>query len=283
MKKRSEVYGAYWRTAYERMEIFWGKKTKDPIFQTYKFCNVYRACDRVSQYLIREVIYGKERDGVDTLFRIFLFRLINRIETWERLPEVSYKDFSFERYAKIFESLPKPVYGNAFILCANKAFGYDRKYLNHLELLRRVQWGKVARAQSLKKLYGFLRELPLIGPFMAYQIAIDMNYSPVFAFDENDFTVAGPGAIRGICKCFEKTKMSDAEIIMDMVENQDKEFERLGLPFRNLFGRPMKAIDCQGWLCETDKYCRVAYPEFASNRVRIKTKYKPTGKLTGTP
>ena len=47
----------------ERMDIFWrkceGKKilTKDPILREYKFTNVYRACDRVSQYLISSVIY----------------------------------------------------------------------------------------------------------------------------------------------------------------------------------------------------------------------------------
>lgn len=47
----------------ERMNIFWrkyndaGLLTKDPILQTYKFTNVYRACDRVSQYLIKNIIY----------------------------------------------------------------------------------------------------------------------------------------------------------------------------------------------------------------------------------
>ena len=61
-----------------------------------------------------------------------------------------------------------------------------------------------------------------------------------------------------------------------MVENQHREFERLGLNFRDL-GRPMHAIDAQGWFCETDKYCRVRFPSLRSNRIRIKTKYKKTG------
>ena len=49
----------------ERMNIFWGKYnhqdhlTDDPILQEYKFTNVYRASDRVSQYLIKNVIYRK--------------------------------------------------------------------------------------------------------------------------------------------------------------------------------------------------------------------------------
>ena len=59
MKARQEVYDTYWRTVAERQEIFFKKLkgesppyTTDPIFQTYKFCNVYRVSDRVSQFLI---------------------------------------------------------------------------------------------------------------------------------------------------------------------------------------------------------------------------------------
>ena len=58
-----------------------------------------------------------------------------------------------------------------------------------------------------------------------------------------------------------------------MVERQEQEFSRLGLPFDGLFGRPLHAIDCQGLFCELDKYCREAAPELRSNRKRIKSKY----------
>ena len=58
-----------------------------------------------------------------------------------------------------------------------------------------------------------------------------------------------------------------------MVENQEKEMARLGLPFNGLWGRPLHAIDCQGLFCETDKYCREAAPELASARKRIKARF----------
>jgi hypothetical protein len=61
-----------------------------------------------------------------------------------------------------------------------------------------------------------------------------------------------------------------------MVDRQDQEFERLGLKFKNLFGRPMHAIDCQGWFCETDKYSRVAFPDLKSNRVKMKASFRIT-------
>jgi len=58
-----------------------------------------------------------------------------------------------------------------------------------------------------------------------------------------------------------------------MIEHQEEEFARLGLPFNGLWGRPLHAIDCQGLFCETDKYCREAAPELASARKRIKARF----------
>ena len=53
----------------------------------YKFTNAYRASDRVSQYLIRRVIYRDDlpNDPAEVVFRILLFKLFNKIETWELL------------------------------------------------------------------------------------------------------------------------------------------------------------------------------------------------------
>ena len=74
----------------ERLNIFWKTcedssrcLTNDPILKEYKFTNVYRACDRVSQYLIKNVIY-KDLDRYtpeDVLLRILVFKVFNRIET----------------------------------------------------------------------------------------------------------------------------------------------------------------------------------------------------------
>jgi len=57
------------------------------VVRSYKFTNTYRAADRVSQYLIRQVIADESRSAADTFFRVLLFKLFNRIETWELLVE----------------------------------------------------------------------------------------------------------------------------------------------------------------------------------------------------
>src|SRR5215472_18810309 len=92
LMKPTKVFDTYWRFAAERQAIFYrrlegtpGSWTSDPILQNYRFTNVYRAADRVSQYLIREVQYGVKRPQAyqEVFFRTLLFKIFNRIETWE--------------------------------------------------------------------------------------------------------------------------------------------------------------------------------------------------------
>ena len=115
---------------------------------------------------------------------------------------------------------------------------------------------------------------------MAYQLAIDVNYSELVDFDENEFTVAGPGAVRGIRKVFPGAEERDmSSIIHRMVEDQDEACKALGFQPPTLFGRRLHAIDCQNLFCEVDKYARVAFPDLKSNRQRIKTRFAPQGTL----
>jgi len=135
----------------------------------------------------------------------------------------------------------------------------------------------VARARTLERVYRLLLDYPLIGPFLAYRLAIDRNDSELVDFDENAFTVPGPGALRGITTCVVGTgSLSPSGIVHWMIDRQEREFARLGLPVRSLWGRPLHAIDCQHLFCEIDKYARVAFPHLRSNRVRIKTLFVPT-------
>lgn len=298
---RKQIYDIYWHFASERQQIFLkrlagepGPWTDDPILQRYKFCNVFRATDRVSQYLIREVCYHHEPcSPADRLFQIVAFRLFSNIQTWQTIrsylgqtPTIANLiDGSFSRALEYAEKVGGRLYTNAFILCATNAYGQPRKYLNHVELLRDIfvdhQLGpQLIAASSLQEIYRLIRNFPLMGDFMSYQIAIDLNYSELIDFSENSFTQPGPGAIRGIAKVFESLgDYSPAETILWMVEQQDEAFARLNLPAARLFGRPLQAIDCQGLFCETDKYCRQAVPELTSARSRIKTKYTTTGAI----
>lgn len=297
---RSEVTQAFWELAAERQNIFFRRLagepapwTQDEILQRYKFCNAYRASDRVSQYLLREVIYGpRPYSDADQLFRIVLFRLFSRESTWELLEDsigdIRSETYNTARYANVLDAAAsdgRTLYTGAFILCANRAFGFERKHQNHLALLELMFRpgalpAAVARAHSLGELYAALMQYPLIGPFMAYQLAIDINYSELCDFDEDEFTVAGPGAERGIAKCFRDLGGATREqVIHWMTDHQEEEFDRHGVPFETLWGRRLHAIDIQNLFCELDKYARVRFPDLKSNRSRIKSRFAASGVL----
>jgi hypothetical protein len=295
---RRGVYELYWTFASRRQAAFERRLsgafrpwTDDPILQAFKFCNVYRAADRVSQYLIAEVAYGKDAgDFADRAFQIVAFRTFSNISTWEgvrsrlgRAPRLNdLASGAFERALGEIKAHNGGLYTGAFILCANKAFGFDEKHQNHVALFKRMFLEghldrAIAGANSLEQVVQALQSFPLMGPFMAYQTAIDLNYSELINFSENDYTQAGPGALRGVRKAFlDLGDYSAADVIQWMREQQDTEFNALGLPFNGLFGRALHAIDCQGLFCELDKYCREAVPELVSNRSRIKARFSPS-------
>jgi hypothetical protein len=295
---RQEIFDIYWTFAAERQQIFEqrllgapGPWTDDPILLRYKFCNVFRAADRVSQYLIRQVAYrNDDSTPADRAFQIVAFRTFSNIATWDgvtkllshspRLSDLASGDF--EAALNQVREVNGGLYTGAFILCATDAYGRQLKHLNHVELFKSMfldgsLYDDIARASSLEDVYNFLHEYPLMGDFMSYQIAIDLNYSELIDFSEDDFTKPGPGAVRGIKKVFENIgDMKPDAVIHWMVERQEKEFARLGLEFGGLYGRRLHAIDVQNLFCEVDKYCREAAPHLASARTRIKSKFSPS-------
>lgn len=298
-RPRPQVFDIYWKFAYERQRIFEarvsgvaGPWTADPILREYKFCNVFRAADRVSQYLIRDVCYSSDTaSAADRIFQIVAFRTFSNTRTWDDLieklghnPTISdLESGAFENALNEIRSTRGRLYTGAFILCATDAYGRRVKHLNHVELFKDMFVdGRLAEevlaSRSLEEVYGSLHAFPLMGDFMSYQTAIDLNYSDLINFSENDFTQPGPGALRGIKKVFSDIgRMSPSDVVMWMVEHQEEEFERLGLDFGGLWGRPIQAIDAQNLFCETDKYCREAVPALTSSRSRIKSRFKPAG------
>ncbi|MBO9049524.1 nucleotide kinase domain-containing protein [Curtobacterium flaccumfaciens] len=297
-KPRAEAFDIYWRFAAERQRVFEartagvaGPWTSDPILQTYKFCNVFRAADRVSQDLIRTVCYSGNETPVDDLaFQIVAYRTFSNTATWAQLtldlghvPGLDdLRSGAFEAALSGMRDRKQRIYTGAFILCATDAYGRRLKHLNHVELfkdmfLQSQLAQRIVDAPSLRAVYDLLHAFPLMGDFMSYQIAIDLNYSTLTDFSENDFTRPGPGAVRGIKKVFEHTgSLSPEETIAWMVDRQDDEFARRGLNFNGLWGRPIQAIDAQNLFCETDKYCREALPALTSARSRIKARFTPT-------
>ena len=260
---------------------------------TYKFTNAYRASDRASQYLIRHVIYRADLPNSprEVFFRILLFKLFNKIETWQLLERsfgsITFEDYHFSRYDEVLARAMRDgrrIYSAAYIMPpGSSAFGRPAKHQNHLLLLERMMEDRLperlAQTRTMQDGFEKLRAYPTIGDFLAYQFITDINYSEITDFSEMDFVVPGPGARDGLRKCFaDPGGLNEPELIRLMADLQEQEFERLGLDFQSLWGRRLQLIDCQNLFCEVDKYARVAHPQIAgrTGRTRIKQKFEPT-------
>lgn len=302
---RTEVFDSFWRFAAERLAIYYrrltdpaGPWTADPVLSAHRFTNTYRAADRVSQYLIREVQYRADRSQApdEIFFRTILFKIFNRIDTWERLENalgpISWQSADMGKIANKLSELidtGKRIYSAAYIM-PSPSFGHARKHVNHLALLASMMEdglpGRLDRSRSLRAAYELILSYPGLGPFLAFQYVIDLNYSTLLDFEEDEFVVAGPGALDGISKCFRNVRHLHPETIIHQVaEQQAREFEALGLNFDGLFGRPLKPIDCQNLFCEISKYARAAHPGITgiSGRTRIKQRYDANNAQRAVP
>ena len=301
--KHSPVFADYWHLAAERQSIFFrrfnGEQppwTEDNILRVHKFTNTYRASDRVSQYLIRNVIYAGDYSPQDILLRILLFKFFNKIETWEMIQnsvgDITLETFDIDFLDKLLDQMfvrGSTIYSAAYLMASGKnAYGLQRKHSNHLRIIDHMLKDslpeKIMGSHSMQDINKLLLKYPAIGNFLSYQLSTDINYSPLTNFSEMSFVVAGPGAHEGIEKCFDNSGGYSSEDIIKMVaEKQDIYFSALEIGFKDLWGRKLQLIDCQNVFCEIGKYARVKYPERISKngRTRIKQKFRmTTGRLS---
>ena len=297
--KPSKLYPVLWQFAAERQRIYLRRLagepppwTDDPVLSAYRFTNAFRAADRVSQYLIC-MAYDDPFASDQTLFlRTLLFKIFNRIETWEHIvenlgPPVAFR-FDYDACADLLSARLRagiPVYSAAYIMPSGGRRG-GPKHRMHLRLIRdMVTYGlpqRLMQTESLADAYQMLIGWPTLGPFLALQYAIDLNYTALMSHSENDFVVAGPGARDGLWKCFDSIgDYTLADAILWLTDRQEEEFERYGHRFDRLWGRPLQPIDVQNLLCEVSKYTRVTHPEIEgrSGRTRIKQRFEPVGAL----
>lgn len=296
----TEGFDAYWYFASERHQIYLrrlagdsGVLTHDAVIAGNRFTNAYRAADRVSQYLISSVQYNRSWGWTDTFARTLVFKVFNRIDTWEHLvaqigepTSELLLDGSVDRaIAEIAGT--RPIYSAAYIMPPPRTSS-DPKYVRHLDLIRGMITDhahlSVQSSPSMAGAFQTLRSYPSIGTFLAYQYVTDLNYSVHLSFSEQEFVVAGPGAQRGLRKCFtDSAGYSDDYLLRWTFEEQRSAFKRRGLTWTGLWGRDLQLVDVQNLFCEIDKYTRVAMPDLArfAPGKRIKQRYRPNSSPIG--
>ncbi len=248
----------FWYFACERQNIYWNrfvlKKpapwTFDPVLSAFKFTNCYRQLDRTTIWYHQNIggypetgfpkqFKNKEKDVV---FATFVHRLFNRIETMAPiLPYLTLKEFNLDTVTAVIEGLRtqgQNVFTSAHLTTGVRFGGYDDKLYNIMHLIKLIHesideiYKNIKSSKSLEELFWQVRKVQGFGPFLGYQMILDIINSGIMPFSPDDFTVAGPGCKRGIRHIFPVMNFEDA--LMYLRKNQHKHLEKFGLEFKFL-------------------------------------------------
>lgn len=205
------VEGFFW-LARERQEMKRKREcylpppwTDDYVLANFRFCNVHRREDKVSDWIIKNIY--EPLSGRDEVFMAaYIARWFNKIETLDLIKDEMKGDFDLQKIHDILRpvfGIGNPIFGAAYIIQSptgmNKLDGILWAIGN---VTKRWPEGlKIAvETASMEKTHEWFMQFPHMGPFMAYQVVCDLTYTPVLedAVDKMTWTCAGPGAARGL-------------------------------------------------------------------------------------
>lgn len=263
--------------------------TSDPALRNYRFCNIYRELDTVSQWIIKNVI-KPYADNDNLWFMLAVSRLINWPETLQDLktdgswPVTSFKPDKMYKTLKERKERKEKIITGAYIV--NSVFPADANpkdsskigYIPYCGLAglwdKRKELEQAAHS-SMEDFVNTMTKCHGWGAFMAYQVAVDLSYSKKWlgkAPDINTFTSPGPGTTRGMNRILfgsKTVKLKGKELNAPM-QNLRKEMNKLArvmVPkklwtddFKTGFAE-LSLSNVSNCLCETDKYFRIVSGE----------------------
>lgn len=231
----------------------------DPIFQQWKFCNVFRALDATSQYLIHKVLEPHLDEPPSTvLFNIFLFRAFNLPTTYELVGwRNNWKTASVTEELERLVKVGKTLTSGAYMLRGYENQPKWQSIPNSLSDIwdsKRSLYQDIAHENTLQNAYQSILDMHYWGwgPFTSYQIALDLSYTPLLKDpkDLNTWTYFGPGASRGLKVLYPNLKRPDyLQAARELLEVSNSYLEEY-VPSLNL-------QDIEFCLCEYSKYIRI--------------------------
>jgi hypothetical protein len=250
--------------------------TKDPILQEYRFTNVHREDDAVSQHYQR-TIRNRYSDDSYILPATVLYRWFNRISTCDALfnePDLGNHSV-FENYMKTgdfafldncLNKLPPPHVTGSFIITGKPGFPKSLGVLIYFEEWCKKPWPELYEVWKkhpplLSEMYAQLNSEGL-GSFMRGQLIADLKYLPFMLGVDDWWTWAtpGPGSMRGLNIILERPMNESWP--KGMWLDELKRLSNIVTPMLKGFGMErLHNQDLQNCLCEWSKYTKVARGE----------------------
>lgn len=240
--------------------------TDDEILQNYRFCNVRRMNDKVSQWLLKKW-YEPYYDHRNALTACALARHFNKPET---LQAIGYPvEFDVDHIKKVCASLKKQgktLFNPAYVISGGTGGG-ERGIVSKdkVDIILDHVIGPLNKTPpqlpytNMQAWVEALCEYNGFGSFMAGQVVADLRWAVEGAWvDKDSYAPQGPGSSRGLCRLL---GLAPKKYAFSQDEFSEHLTQLIALVKKKLNIPNLEAIDVQSLLCETDKYERVLWGE----------------------
>ena len=245
--------------------------TDDSLLATTRFTNINRENDKITRW-IREHI----KFDIDLIPKIYLSRIINRIETLELVnwskPVVDICD----DYIDMVDSGRNLPQNNAYIISgAVPRNDGDSKFKIYCKLCKNrcEEMNILNRIDTCQDMYDALLQLGNvgIGSFIAGQIIADIKNtkgsSLYNASDKNTFVCHGPGSMRGL-GYYTGEKITPKNFLIEFRDAHEDVL--MILDKNNRHDIVLQLLDAQNFqncFCEFSKYCKLLDRPTAKHRI----------------
>jgi hypothetical protein len=256
----------------------------DPIFQTYRFCNVRRKDDRVSRWLRQNVLTEVHLNkGFSSFIEFTAFcRWCNWPPTIAAIMQEGLypvEKINWKAVAKCmdrFKKEHKKCWTSAYMVIGPKGSTKSKARFITTQVVGKSIGGAIGRIEQAlqtkqrREVWLVLNSLKSHGPFMSGQIVDDLSWTTLLSDATDTFTWApqGPGSLRGFNRLMElplKTRHSEQDWCQMLSVWRGQVIEALGPEYEDC-----TLHDTQNQLCELDKMLRVKNGEG-----RPRSKYRP--------
>lgn len=287
----------------ERLPAPW---TDNPIFLQVKFTNVRREHDRESLNVINNIATNTNLSLKDRFFNIIVMRLWNKYESFKiatgnKLLKFPLSDDDFYNcVGRINDNVDHTWWSNAYYTCPVRSWmerihfkgEVSSEQLNYSAApiyfakfaLTDELWEKIEAADTPQDLFALLTSIPWMGDFLVYQWFVDFTYCPDYWFSENEFTVSGPGCIKGLDLLFEdRDGMTHEECLFWVRDNQNEMFGKFGYDPVKLFDdlpmhdRFINIMSAENLFCEVQKFKKCKQAIVDGKKPRGKSGYNGLG------
>lgn len=313
-----DVYEPYlnlfFETMYER-QMIWKRRfidnlpppwTKNRILRDYKFTNVYRELDRSSQWQIQNILLDESLTLKDLIWKMMVYRFFNNPQTFETGKHIwrngipDYDEYNVETFADFIYSVRKSginPFTNAYYINSDAASGKGRDYCYTKVIIPHLHDNinrliiEVKKASTPEDIIVFLKTIPGVADFMAHEFYQDFTYIPKYTnrefmkFDQNDFTLVGPGASVGIRLIFPSLNYNEQikgiYVLRDIASEKLKEIsikkgEEMQFVYWDKNNKKYEITkkcnltlhQIEMWLCEFSKYWKMKIGE-GKKRIRF--------------